>query len=103
MPPEVMDALGPWGQFGILVTMVGLVVTSLVRGWLRPVSSVDREIKHLEARLSDRDDTIKELKEANVLLRKTNDTLATAVKESLEIGRTSNAALTSLPRVGVEQ
>lgn len=98
--PEVLAA---WVQLGLAGGMLVTLAVALTKGWLWTGPSVAKVTEQQEARLADRDETIKELKEANVLLRKTNDTLATTVKESLEIGRTSNAALTSLPRVGVEK
>lgn len=103
MPPEVLDALGPWGQLGLIVGCVALIVTGLTRGWLRPASSVERENKHLEARLLDRDDTIKELKVTNSILLETNQTQAKSINELLEVGRTQNAVLNALPQAGVNQ
>ena len=98
MPPEVMDALGPWGQLGLIMGVVALVVTGLAKGWLRPSSSVDREQKHLEARMADKEEIIKELKAANKDLLETNRIQANTIAQFTEIGRTSNAALTALPR-----
>lgn len=103
MPPEIMEALGPWGQFGLIVTTVGLVITGFARGWLFTSKTVEWQNKHLEARLSDRDETIKELKAENAALVKTNEVNAKSISELVELGRTSNAALTALPRTaGVE-
>lgn len=101
MPPEVLDALGPWGQLGLLITTVGLVVTGFARGWLFTSRSVEWQNKHLEARLLDKDEIIKELKMANAALTKTTETQAKAIYEFVEVGRASNAALTALPRAEV--
>jgi hypothetical protein len=102
VPQEVMDALGPWGQLGLIVGTVMLVITGFARGWLRPSSSVDREQKHLEGRLADKDKIIEQLTTANDTLLKTNQIQAKTITQFIEVGRTSNAALASLPRAGVD-
>lgn len=102
MPNEVMDAIGPWGQLGLVFGSIMLIITGFARGWLRPSSSVDREQKHLEGRMADRDALIVELKEQNSFLTETNRIQATSIKEFIEVGRTSNAALRALPIVEVD-
>jgi hypothetical protein len=102
VPPDVMDALGPWGQLALIVGVVSLVITGLAKGWLRPSSSVDRENKHLELRMGDKDGIIKELKDTNQFLMETNRIQATALRDAAEIGRTTNAALNALPRAEVD-
>lgn len=103
MPPEVMDALGPWGQFGLIVTCVALIITGFSKGWLFTSTSVEWQNKHLEGRLTDKDDIIKELKATNAALAEVNAVQARSIQELLEIGRTTNAALTALPRVEVDK
>jgi hypothetical protein len=102
VPPDVMDALGPWGQLALIVGVVSMVITGLARGWLRPSSSVEREQKHLEARMADKDKIIEELKAGNAFLMETNRIQANTIAQFIEVGRTSNAALTALPRAGVD-
>jgi hypothetical protein len=102
VPQEVMDALGPWGQLGLIVGSVALIITGFARGWLRPSSSVDREQKHLEGRMADKDNIIEELKAGNKFLMETNRIQATTIAQFIEVGKTSNAALTALPRAGVD-
>jgi hypothetical protein len=99
VPTEV---LGPWGELALIVSVISLVITGFAKGWLRPSTSVDRENKHLEGRMADKDAIITELKATNRYLMETNRIQATALRESAEIGRTSNAALASLPRAEVE-
>lgn len=102
MPQEVMDALGPWGQLALIVGVVWLVITGLIKGWLRPSSSVDREQKHLEARMADKDKIMQELTDANKFLMETNRIQARTISQFIEVGRTSNAALAALPRAEVD-
>lgn len=102
MPAEVLDALGPWGQLGVIVGVVSLVITGFVRGWIFTKWSVEWQNKHLEARLVDRDATIAEQKATIKILMETNAVNGKSIQELVEIGRTSNAALKSLPRAEVE-
>jgi hypothetical protein len=54
----------------------------------------------VEKRLKDKDDTIAELRRANMALDARNDLIAEQLRELMELGRTSAAALSSLPRAG---
>jgi hypothetical protein len=80
-----------------------MVVTGFMKGWVFTATSVEWQNKHLEARLVDKDAIIAELKATNAVLMRTNDTNAQSIRELTEIGRTSNAALTALPRAEVEK
>jgi len=103
VPPEILDALGPWGQLGLIVTLVGMVVTGFVKGWIFTSTSVEWQNKHLEARLKDKDEIITELRAANTAIMATNQTNAASIKELLEISRTVNAVISALPRAGVDR
>lgn len=92
-----LDLTGATAQFGFGVGVVLLVVVALLRGTLRPQSSVDREQRHLEARLAEKDLIIKEQRETIRAQDQRNDELAKQVGRLTEIGRTANAALSSLP------
>jgi len=92
-----LDLTGPIAQFGFGIGVVLVVVTALLRGTLRPQSSVDREQKHLEARLAEKDLIIAEQRETIRAQDQRNDELAKQVGRLVEVGHTANAALSSLP------
>jgi hypothetical protein len=81
MPDVPLDVLagrgGPW-------VLVGLAVLSVLRGWLVPRATVDRERQLLEQRIAD--------------LLAAHNTAREQVSELLELGRTTTAVLQSLPR-----
>lgn len=103
MPPEILEALGPWGQLGLIVTLVAMIVTGFVKGWIFTSTSVEWQNKHLEARLKDKDEIIVELRAANAMHLETNRVNSESIKELVEIARTTNAVISALPRAGVER
>ena len=103
MPPEILDALGPWGSLGLIVGLVAMVVTGFVKGWIFTKTSIEWQNKHLEARLKDKDEIITELRAANQAHMETNRTNSASIQELVELARTTNAVLTSLPRAGVDR
>lgn len=90
----------PWVQIGSVAGILGLLALSLIRGWLWTSRSVDKVMDQVEKRLKDKDDTIAELRRANMALDARNDLIAEQLRELMELGRTSAAALSSLPRAG---
>lgn len=101
MPPELIEALGPWGQLGLIVTLVGMVVTGFVKGWIFTSTSVQWQNKHLEARLVDKDQIIIEQKATIAAVLETNRTNSASIQELVEISRTMNAVISALPRAEV--
>lgn len=69
--------------------LVGLAVVSVLRGWLVPRATVERERQMYEKRIGD--------------LLGAHDTAARQVSELLELGRTTTAVLQSLPRPPTER
>jgi len=96
------DPLGlpPWASLTTWIGMASFVVISVIRGWLRPKSFVDEIVAQLEKRLADRDELIKELRASYAAVDARNDLLADQVRQLLEVGHTSAAALQALPRQG---
>lgn len=90
----------PWVQVGSVAGLVGLLVVSLIRGWLWTGSSVDKVIDQMEKRIKEKEETNAELRRANAALDARNDLLAEQLREMMEVGRTSAAALNALPRAG---
>jgi hypothetical protein len=74
---QLVTGGGPWA-------LIALTVVSVIRGWLVPRATVERERALLEQRIAE--------------LRSAHDTAAQQVTELLEVGRTSEAVLRSLPR-----
>ena len=93
-------ALGAWGSLGAFSGLVALVVTSIIRGWLKPKASVDELVAQLEKRLADRDELIKEQRKTIEAQDRRNDLLSEQVRQLVEVGHTSNAVLQAIPRVG---
>lgn len=89
-----MDPLlaSPWAGVATYTGLAALVVLSVIRGWLIPRSSHEREIAHYEAR-------IVELKATNELVDARNDMLAEQIRMLTDGLRTANAALSALPVV----
>jgi hypothetical protein len=88
VPEEVLP---PWAS---LATWVGLVVTVLVavfKRWLVPKSHHDEVVRQLEARLSDRNELIGELRAANAALDARNDLLSDQVGKLVVVGKAVTA------------
>jgi hypothetical protein len=100
MPEGIDGALGSWGSLGAFTGLVILVVTSIIRGWLKPKASVDELVAQLQKRLDDRDALIAEQRKTIEAMDKRNDLLSEQVTRLVEVGHTSNAALQALPRIG---
>lgn len=92
---DLWNAL-PWSNMGAGV-IVAAGVIAMIRGLLMPRSTVERLIDGYEARLKDRDEQIKELKTRAAMVDARNDLLVEQVRQLMEVGRTTNAVLTSLP------
>ena len=101
MPPEILESLGPWGQLGLIVGLVSMIVTGFVKGWIFTSTSVQWQNKHLEARLKDKDDIIAEQKATIAAVLETNRTNSASISELVEISRTMNAVISALPRAEV--
>lgn len=101
MPPEILDSLGPWGQLGLIVGLVTMIVTGFVKGWIFTSTSVQWQNKHLEARLADKDSIIAEQKATIAAVLETNKTNSASIQELVEISRTMNAVISALPRAEV--
>lgn len=86
MPDELLP---PWAQLATFSGLISLVVLSLIRGWLRPKSTVDELVAQLEKRLADRDELIEALREQNRLLDERNDLLADQVQRLVSVGHSS--------------
>lgn len=97
------DILASWVQLGLAGGMIVTFVTALIRGWLWTGASVAKVTEQLQLRIDDRDEVIKELRATNKAHDERNDMLAGQIQQMLEVGRTSNAALTALPRVGARE
>lgn len=89
-----MDPLlsSPWSALGTFSGLAVLIVISIMRGWLIPKATHEREIAHYEARIT-------ELKSTNDLVDARNDMLAEQIRMLTDGLRTSNAALSALPSV----
>lgn len=97
--PEV---LGAWVQLGLAGGMLVMLGVALSKGWLWTGASVERVTEQLQLRLDDRDKVIEQLRATNEALDVRNDILAGQVQQLVEVGITSNAALSALPRVARE-
>jgi len=86
--------LSPWLNLGV----GGLVIFAVVFGLLVPKRSVDKLIIILESRLRDKDFVISELTKTNSALDQRNDMLADQVRLLTEVARTTNAAISALPK-----
>lgn len=94
---EVEAVMGGWGQLGLLTGIIILLVTSLVRGLLKPKSHVDELREQWEKRLADRDALIAEQRETIRLLDKRNELLAEQVRHMTEGVRLTTAVVQALP------
>jgi hypothetical protein len=103
VPPEIFEALGPWGSLGLIVTLVGMVVTGFIKGWIFTSTSVQWQNKHLEARLKDKDEIIAEQRATIAAVLETNRTNSASIQELVEVSRTMNAVISALPRAGVDK
>lgn len=92
--------LPPWASLTTWVGLASFVMVSVIRGWLKPKSSVDELKEQWEKRIADKDELIRELRATVTLLDERNDLLADQVRQLVEVGHTSAAALSSLPRAG---
>jgi len=88
---------------GLAGGMLVMFVAALSRGWLWTGAAVARVTEQLQLRIDDRDEAIKQLRATNESHDKRNDLLADQIRELVEVGRTSNAALTALPRVEAKE
>ena len=93
---DIPQFISPWLDLGA-GGLVVLFVLSIYFNWLVPRKSVDKLLQVQKDRLNDRDDLIAELRKTNEALDKRNDMLADQVRELVEIGKTSNAAISALP------
>lgn len=97
------EFFAPWidvGAGGLVV----LFVLSIYFNLLIPKKTVDNILriqKSLtdlqEQRINDRDEIIAELRKTNEALDKRNDLLADQVRQLIEVGKTTNAAINALP------
>jgi len=99
---SVSDMLNGWVQLGLVGGILFGFWVSLNRGWLWTGGSVKLVIDQMEKRISDRDMLISELRTTNQAHNTRNDLLADQVRQLVQVGITSNAALTALPQVGVK-
>jgi hypothetical protein len=87
----------PWGNVSA-GALAAFGVFSIYRGWLWTRPAVTQMIELYKAMIQDRDEQIAELKRTNTTLDARNDLLANQVKQLVEIGHTTSAVLTALPR-----
>jgi hypothetical protein len=81
-------AAGPWAA---CASLAALVVVSLIRGWLVPGRTVEREQAILERRVTD-------WKEAHRLSEQAREVQARQLDEIMDGVRTANAALADRPK-----
>lgn len=93
---DIPQFISPWLDLGA-GGLVVLFVLSIYFNWLIPRKSVDKLLQVQKDRLNDRDNLITELRRTNEAIDKRNDLLADQVRQLVEIGKTSNAAISALP------
>lgn len=90
----------PWGTVGPVLGLAIFVILSVARGWLIPKITHDQHIQIMQQRIDDKDVLIAELRRTYEAVDKRNDELADQVRQLVEVGHTSAAALSALPRAG---
>lgn len=83
LPSAALAAGGPWA---LVVSLVSLVVVSLLRGWLVPGKTVEREQQQLVTRAED-------WKQAHALSEQAREIQARQLDEILDVVRATNATL----------
>lgn len=91
-------SLPGWANLSIGGFFVVVLFLGLWRGWIWTKPSVEElKIQHQKA-LEDKDRQIAQWREAYMNADARNDRLAEYLNDMVEVARTSNAALASLPR-----
>lgn len=88
----------PWPSIGA-GALVSLAVISIYRGWLWTKPAVDKLCNRYDKELENKDKELEFWRQAFQAADKRNDKLADYVQELMEVARTSNAALSSLPPI----
>lgn len=78
--------------------MFAMLFVALWRGWIWTRPSVDELRSQHKLAIEDKDQQIREWREAYLNADARNDKLAEYLREMVDVAKTSNAALTSLPR-----
>lgn len=92
------SSLPDWANVGIGIGFLILLFVGLVTGRIWTKASVDELKAQHKLAIADRDSQIREWREAYLSADARNDKLAEYLREMVDVAKTSNAALTALPR-----
>jgi len=94
---DAITTLSPLAQFGAVgFTFLGSMI-AFARGWVYSGKAVDKMVEGYLRVDKSKDEIITDLKAAMAASERRNDVLSLQVAHLLEIGKTSNAVLQSLP------
>lgn len=94
---DALSELSPFAQFGLVGTLVIMTLLAFARGWVFSRKSVEDMIQVYKDRIEDKNAAITDLKAAIAASEERNEMLNRQVAQLVELGRTSNAVLNSLP------
>ena len=86
----------PLLDIGGWITVVGLIVVAMARGWLVPASQQDKMIAAYDKLIADKDRQIDMWRKAAELSDRRGDLLAENQRELLEVGRTNNELIRAI-------
>jgi hypothetical protein len=92
-----MDQLSPWVQFGAVGFLFIGSMIAFARGWVYSGKAVDKMVEGYVRVDQAKDGIIVDLKAAIAASERRNEMLNDQVSQLVELGKTSNAVLTSLP------
>lgn len=92
------SSLPGWANLSIAGGFLAILFTGLWRGWIWTKPSVDELKSQHKLAIEDKDRQIKEWREAFYNADARNDRQSEYLRELVEVGKTSNAALSALPR-----
>ena len=92
------SSLPGWANLSLSGGMLLLLFTALWRGWIWTKPSVDELKSQHKLTVQDKDQQINMWREAYLNADARNDKLAEYLREMVDVAKTSNAALSALPR-----
>lgn len=95
LSPSVLAKLGPWG---LLILVMTVLTVSLIRGWLIPKSTVEKNYQILEGQATKAETREAVWQQAAMTWQATAQEAVANREEQLEQGRTLIQLLSSVPR-----